>query len=234
MSKETHRSARHNALSEAIDRSRVYELNDALVLVKEHATAKFDESVDLAVHLNLKKNESVRGIVTLPHSFGKKRCILVFAKGEQVRQAEKAGADFVGAGDLIDKIKGGWLDFDVAVATPEMMRDVAVLGPILGRRGLMPNPKAGTVTMDVTAAIRELAGGRREFRADKGGTVHAVIGKVSMEGQQLLENSMILLESVRSQRPDGHKGQFVNNAYISSTMGIGLAVDFTEDGFDVE
>lgn len=234
MSKETHRSARYHALSEAVDSSHPYGLRDALQLVKERANANFDESVDLAVHLNLKKNESVRGIVTLPHSFGKKRRILVFAKGEQVRQAEGAGADFVGGNDLISKIKGGWFDFDVAVATPEMMRDVAALGPILGRRGLMPNPKAGTVTMDVAAAIRELAGGRREFRADKGGTVHAVIGKVSMESPQLLENGILLIESVRNQRPDGHKGQFLNNAYISSTMGVGVAVGLTEDGVGIE
>lgn len=234
MSKELHRSKRYLALSEGADLSRDYGLHDALQLVKERANAKFDESVDLAIHLNIKKSESVRGILSLPHSFGKKRRVLVFAKGEQVRQAEGAGADFVGSVDLIDKIKSGWLDFDVAVATPEMMRDVAVLGPILGRRGLMPNPKAGTVTMDVTTAVKELASGRREFRADKGGTVHATIGKVSMESQQLLENSMALLDSLHSQKPDGHKGRFMNNAYASSTMGIGIAIGLTEDGVDTD
>lgn len=224
------RSARHKALSQKIDPASSYALADAIRLVKEHANAKFDESVDIAIHLNLKKSESIRGIVILPHSFGKKRRILVFAKGEQVRQAENAGADYVGGADLITKIKGGWLDFDVAVATPEMMRSVASLGVILGRRGLMPNPKAGTVTIDVVSAVKELAGGRSEFRADKGGTVHAVIGKVSMDSAHLIENGTILLDSVRSQRPDGHKGHFVRNAYVSSTMGIGLLLELDDTG----
>ena len=232
-----HRSARYRALSDKIsgggnNSGDLYVLDDALRTAKEGASAKFDESIDIAIHLNLKKNDSVRGIVTLPHSFGKKRRILVFAKGEQVRQAESAGADYVGDSDLIAKIKGGWLDFDIAVATPEMMKDVASLGPILGRRGLMPNPKAGTVTMDVAAAVKELTGGRREFRADKGGTVHAVVGKASMDSAHLVENSTALIDSVRGQRPDGHKGRFIDTISLSSTMGIGLPLALDDMGVE--
>lgn len=234
MSVKQQRSKRYRAIvasaGAAADSAQTHSLAEALRLMQKQASAKFDESVDLAVHLQLKKNESVRCVLTLPHRFGKTRRILVFAKGEHVRQAEEAGAENVGGSDLITKIKGGWLEFDVAIATPEMMKEVASLGPILGRRGLMPNPKVGTVTMDVAAAVKELAGGRREFRADKGGTVHASIGKVSMKHDQLLENSRTLLEAVRSQQPDGHKGRFVTGVYASSTMGVGMRVDLEDVG----
>jgi len=228
MKRESSRSSRYHALVKAIDRTSRYSVEDALSLIQPNANARFDESVDVAVHLNIKKNDSVRGIVSLPHSFGKKRRILVFAKGEQVRHAEEAGAVHVGGTELITKIKNGWLEFDVAVATPEMMREVATLGAILGRRGLMPNPKSGTVTMDVARAVEELARGRREFRADKGGTVHAVIGKVSMKLEELRDNCITLIDTIYDHKPSDHKGkEYVNSIFLSSTMGVSLAVDIS-------
>ena len=227
-----HRSGRYNALIKKIDTNTHYDLIDALRLIQENANAKFDETIDIAIHLNIKKNDSVRGIVSWPNSFGKSRRILVFAKGEHVRHAESAGADYVGGADIIAKIKGGWLDFDIAIATPDMMREVSTLGTILGRRGLMPNLKAETVTMDIANTVRDLARGRREFRADTGGTVHAAVGKTSMRVEGLQENSRAMIDAVQGQRPDGHKGKYINSIDLSSTMGVGLTLELSSVGIE--
>lgn len=223
MSRYHHASRRYRALLEKHKQGQVYRLPTAIASAKAHATAQFDENIEVAINLNLKKSETVRGTVRLPHLFGKEQKIIVFAKGEKVREAETAGAAFVGSADLIEKIKGGWLDFDIAVATPDVMKDVASLGPILGRRGLMPNPKTGTVTMDLAYAIQELKGGRKEFRADKAGTIHCVVGKASMDAQHLSENVAALFDSVQSNRPDTTKGVFIQSSYLTSTMGVGIA-----------
>jgi large subunit ribosomal protein L1 len=201
-----------------------YPLKDALDTVKTLAFAKFDETVDVSVKLSLKKSQSVRDTVVLPHQFHGEKRILVFCKAEKEKEAQDAGASFIGAEDLIEKIKGGWLDFDVAVATPDMMKDVGKLGMILGRRGLMPNPKTGTVTFDLKGALAELKKGRVEFRADKTGVVHLAVGKVSMESDKLVENVEAVVSEVRRKRPADAKGEFVETVSVSSTMGPGVWV----------
>ncbi len=205
-----------------VDRVGRYEVDEAVSLVKELSFAKFDETIELSMNLNLKKSQTVRDTVVLPHQFFGEKRILVFAKGDKADEAREAGATFVGDDDLIAKIKGGWLDFDVAVATPDMMKDVGRLGPILGRRGLMPNPKTQTVTMDVTAAIAQLKQGRVEFRSDKTGVVHLAVGKVSMEPAQVAENVKLVMDEVSKRRPPEAKGDFVKSVALSSTMGPGV------------
>lgn len=207
-----------------VDRNRTYTLDEAIALVKETAPAKFDETVELSMNLNLKKSQTVRDTLVLPNQFRGDKRILVFAKGEKAEEARQAGAQFVGDDDLIEKIKGGWLDFDVAVATPDMMKDVGRLGPVLGRRGLMPNPKTQTVTMDVTAAIAELRKGRLEFRSDKTGVVHLAVGKVSMDAAKIAENVRLILGEVEKRRPAETKGIFMKTIAVSSTMGPGVRV----------
>lgn len=207
-----------------VDRSREYDVNEAVALVKDVAPATFDETVELAMRLNLKKSQTVRDTLVLPNQFKGEKRILVFAKGEKAEEARQAGAAFVGDDDLIEKIKGGWLDFDVAVATPDMMKDVGRLGPVLGRRGLMPNPKTQTVTMDVTAAIAELQKGRVEFRSDKTGVIHLAVGKVSMETDKIVENIRLILDEVAKRRPAETKGIFMKSVAVSSTMGPGVRV----------
>ncbi|MBN2351913.1 MAG: 50S ribosomal protein L1 [Spirochaetales bacterium] len=202
-----------------------YPLAKAVDIIKECAFAKFDETVELSIILNLKANQSVRDTVVLPHVFGKEKKILVFAKGEKAEEAKKNGAAYVGDDDLIEKIKGGWLDFDIAVATPDLMKDVGKLGQILGRRGLMPNPKTQTVTFDVKGAIAELKKGRLEFRADKGGVVHLAVGKVSMESSSIGENIRIAVDTVKRKRPSDVKGEFLKLVTISTTMGPGVKLD---------
>ncbi|MFW5826506.1 MAG: 50S ribosomal protein L1 [Alkalispirochaeta sp.] len=213
----------HEALSK-VDRTREYEVSEAVTLVKDVAPAKFDETVELAMRLNLKKSQTVRDTLVLPNQFKGEKRILVFAKGEKAEEARQAGAAFVGDDDLIEKIKGGWLDFDVAVATPDMMKDVGRLGPVLGRRGLMPNPKTQTVTMDVAAAVAELQKGRVEFRSDKTGVVHLAVGKVSMETDKIVENIRLILDEVGKRRPAETKGIFMKSVAVSSTMGPGVRV----------
>jgi large subunit ribosomal protein L1 len=211
------------------DAAVVYEVNAAMEQVKTLASAKFDETVDVAVKLNLKKSQSVRDTVVLPHQFRGEKKILVFCKPEKEQEARNAGAAYVGADDLVDKIKGGWLDFDVAVATPDMMKDVGKLGMILGRRGLMPNPKTGTVTFDLKGALAELKKGRVEFRADKTGVVHLAIGKVSMESAKLAENARSVVAEVRRKRPVDAKGAFILTVSVSSTMGPGVWVNLKDE-----
>lgn len=209
---------------ERIDRERRYPTDEAVKLVKENAFAKFDETVELSMNLNLKKSATVRDTLVLPNQFSAEKKILVFAKGEKADEARAAGAAYVGDDDLIEKIKDGWLDFDVAVATPDMMKDVGRLGPILGRRGLMPNPKTQTVTFDLTAAIAELKKGRVEFRSDKTGVIHLAVGKVSMEPAQIVENVNAVISEVEKRRPADTKGEFVQSVAVSSTMGPGVKI----------
>jgi len=212
-----------------VDRDALYTYEDALSLVKELAYAKFDETIEMAINLNLKKSHTVRDTVVLPNQFAGEKKVLVFAKGEKAAEAEAAGAAYVGAEDLVEKIKGGWLDFDVCVATPDMMREVGKLGPVLGRRGLMPNPKTRTVTMDVKGAIAELKMGRVEYRADKTGVVHLPVGKVSMDPARVKENIDVFMSELVKKRPSDVKGEFIKTAAVSSTMGPGVRVAVSAD-----
>jgi large subunit ribosomal protein L1 len=207
-----------------------YDLNEALGLVKSMAYAKFDETVDLSVKVNLKKNQSVRDTVVLPNQFRGEKKVLVFCKAEKEKEAQDAGAAYVGAEDLIEKVKGGWLDFDVAVATPDMMKDVGKLGMILGRKGLMPNPKTGTVTFDLKSALAELKKGRVEFRADKTGVVHLAVGKVSMEPLKIAENVQTVVTEIKRKRPADAKGEFIQTVSVASTMGPGVWVSIKDEG----
>ena len=219
---------RYRAVAEKVDRSKKYALREALELAKACASAKFDETVELAVRLGVnptKADQMVRGAVTLPKGTGKTRKIAVFAKGEKIKEAEAAGADYVGGDDLAQKIQGGWLDFDVAVATPDMMGVVGKLGKILGPRGLMPNPKSGTVTFDIDRTIKEIQAGKVEFRVDKAGVVHAPIGKASFSVSDLLENASALIEHIQKLKPATAKGTYIKSIAVSTTMGPGIRVD---------
>lgn len=211
-----------------VDQEKEYSIEEGIELVKNLAFAKFDETVEVSVNLNIKKSHSIRDTFVLPYQFVGEKRVLVFAKGDKAKEAEEAGAAFVGAEDLVEKIKSGWLDFDTCVATPDMMREVGKLGPILGRRGLMPNPKTRTVTMDVKGAIEELKQGRIEFRADKTGVVHLAIGKVSMDGSHLKANIATFVDELTRKRPSDIKGDFIRSASISSTMGPGLKLKVQE------
>jgi len=211
-----------------VDRTKRYELEEGVKLLTETATAKFDEGVDVAIRLGVdpkKPDQMVRGTAVLPHGTGKKVRVLVFAKGPKEKEARDAGADFVGAEDMIEKITQGWLDFDKAIATPDMMGVVSKLGKILGPRGLMPNPKTGTVTTEVSKAVREIKAGKVEFRVDKTAIIHAPVGKVSFGPEKLLENAKTLIDSVIKARPAAAKGKYVKSIALSSTMGPGVRVD---------
>lgn len=216
------------AASEKIEHNREYSLEEAVNMVKNLSYAKFDETVDLAFNLGVdprKSDQMVRGTVVLPHGTGKSVRVLVFAKGEKEKEARDAGADFAGAEDMIEKINKGWLDFDKVVATPDIMGVVGKLGKILGPRGLMPNPKLGTVTFDVAKAVKEIKAGKVEYKAEKAGVVHVPIGKVSFDQQRLLDNARAIIESVTRAKPSTSKGKYLRKLYISSTMGPGLKVD---------
>jgi large subunit ribosomal protein L1 len=211
-----------------VDRDKRYELEEGVKLLTETAFAKFDEGVDLAIRLGVdpkKADQMVRGTVVLPHGIGKKVRVLVFAKGPKEKEALDAGADFVGAEDQIEKISKGWLDFDKAVATPDMMGTVSKLGKILGPRGLMPNPKVGTVTFDVAKAIKEIKAGKVEFRVEKAGIVHVPVGKVSFGFDRLLENIRTLLETILRVKPPTSKGIYLRSITLSTTMGPGVKID---------
>ena len=210
------------------DRNKAYTLDEAVALSKEMAFAKFPETIEVSVRLSLKKSQSVRDTVVLPNQFSAQKKILVFAKGDKAQEALDAGAAYVGDNDLIEKIRGGWLDFDIAVATPDMMKDVGRLGPILGRRGLMPNPKTHTVTNDIKGALSELNKGRVEFRSDKTGVVHLAVGKVNMETAQIAENARVTISEIIRKKPADAKGDFVLSVAISSTMGPGVQVDIKD------
>lgn len=207
---------------------KLYEMNEAVELVKKTSTAKFDETVEASIRLGVDPkyaDQQVRGAVVLPHGTGKSKRVLVFAKGEKVKEAEAAGADFVGSDELVTKIQGGWADFDVAVATPDMMGTVGRLGKILGPRGLMPNPKVGTVTMDLTRAIQEIKAGKIEYRTDKAGNIHAPIGKVSFDAAKLQENLQTLIDTLNKVKPAAAKGQYMRSVTLSTTMGPGVKVN---------
>src|SRR5688572_2628519 len=215
------------AAAERVDRTRAYTVPEAVDLVKKAAFAKFDETVDVAVNLGVDPRHAdqiVRGTVVLPHGTGKSVRVLVIAQGERAREAEAAGADFVGV-EYIQKIKDGWLDTDVIVATPDVMGQLGALGKVLGPRGLMPNPKAGTVTMDVTRAVREIKAGKIEFRVDKTGNVHAPVGKVSFTSEQLAQNVQAFMDTIVRAKPSAAKGTYIKSATISSTMGPGVKLD---------
>lgn len=211
-----------------VDRSKLYEPVEAIKLVKEIATAKFDETVEAHIKLGVDPrhaDQQVRGTVSLPHGTGKTLKVLVFAKGEKLKEAEQAGADYVGAEDMAERIQGGWFDFDVAVATPDMMSVVGKLGKILGPRGLMPNPKAGTVTFDIERTIKELKAGRIEFRVDKTSIVHVPIGRVSFEQEKLQDNLNAFAEALIKAKPAAAKGQYMRSVNICSTMGPGIQIN---------
>jgi large subunit ribosomal protein L1 len=216
--------------SKLVDAEALYDPSEAIELVKKTAPAKFDETVDVAVRLGVdprKQDQAVRGVVVLPHGTGKTKRVLVFAKGDKAKEAEAAGADFVGDQDMINKIQQGWFEFDVCVATPDMMSEVGKLGRILGGKGLMPNPKAGTVTFDVTKAVQEIKAGKIEYRLDKAGQIHAPLGKVSFDADKLQENFRALLDSLVRAKPAAAKGVYLKNVAISSTMGPSVRVNLT-------
>lgn len=214
----------------AVDRSKSYSIDEAVSLVKKIAAAGFDESIDVAVRLGVdtrKNDQQVRGAVVLPNGTGKTQRVLVFAKGDKAKEAEAAGADYVGEQEYVEKISGGWFDFDVVVATPDMMAQVGRLGRVLGPKGLMPNPKTGTVTFDVEKAVKEIKAGKVEYRAQKDGNVHVPIGKVSFDDNKLVENFDVLVSTLVKAKPAAAKGTYLKNIAISSTMGPGVKVSTT-------
>ena len=221
---------KYQEAAKLVEADKLYDVAEAFELVKKIVTAKFDETVEVAVKLGVDPkhaDQQVRGAVVLPHGTGKSKSVLVFAKGEKAKEAEAAGADVVGAEELVQKIQGGWTDFDVAVATPDMMGLVGRLGKILGPRGLMPNPKVGTVTLDVTRAINEIKAGKIEYRTDKAGNIHAPIGKGSFESAKLLENFQTLIETLNKAKPSAAKGQYMRAITVSTTMGPGIKINPT-------
>ncbi len=200
-------------------------VDDAINVVKENATVKFDETIEISFNLNILKKHNVRGTVIFPHTFGASPKVLVFAKGEKADEATKAGADYVGTDDLIEKITGGWLDFEVAIATPEMMRSIAKIAKTLGTKGLMPNPKAKTVTEDIKEAVAAIKAGRKEFRANNEGVVNFPVGKSSMEKSQLKENVLEFYSTLMKKKPNDLKGDYIKSISLSSTMGKGVRLD---------
>lgn len=211
-----------------VDRSKAYDEKEAISLLKKIASAKFDETVEVALRLGVdpkKADQQIRGATVLPHGTGKTQTVLVFAKGDKVKEAEDAGADFVGDQELINKINQGWFDFDVIVATPDMMAEVGKLGRVLGPKGLMPNPKTGTVTFEVEKAVKDIKAGKVEYRVDKQSNVHVPIGKMSFEDDKLAENFAAIMETIMKAKPQSAKGTYVRNVSITSTMGPGIKVD---------
>ncbi len=222
------RSKRYREIAKKVDRDKTYELEEGLQLAKETATAKFDESVELSIRLGVdprKADQMIRGTVALPHGTGKTVKVLVLTKGPKAKEAEDAGADYVGFEEYIEKLKSGWTDIDVVIATPDVMAQVGKLGRILGPRGLMPNPKSGTVTMEVGSAVKAVKAGRIEFRVDKYGILHIPVGKASFEIDKLVENAKTFLETVLRLRPATAKGQYVRSIYVTPTMGVGIKLD---------
>jgi len=221
-------SKRYKAMAAKVDRTKLYPLGDAIKIVKENATARFNESIDVAINLGIdakKSDQTVRGSVVLPAGTGKTVRVAVFAQGDKAKAAQEAGADLVGLDDLAAEIKGGKMDFDVVIATPDTMRVVGQLGQILGPRGLMPNPKVGTVTQDVAAAVKNAKAGQVQYRADKTGIVQCTIGRASFTVDALAENLKALLDAVNKSRPSGIKGIYLKKVSVSSTMGIGVRID---------
>jgi large subunit ribosomal protein L1 len=219
---------RYTAALEKVDRAKLYSLDDAVKLIKGGQAAKFDESVDFAARLGIdpkKADQAIRGTVVLPHGTGKSVKVLVLTRGEKEKEAMDAGADHAGSAEFIDKIKEGWTDFDVAIATPDLMPEVGKLGKILGPRGLMPNPKSGTVTFDVAKAVKEAKAGKVEYRVDKAGNVHLAIGKVSFPPEHILDNARMILGEIMRTKPPSAKGAYIRSLTLSSTMGPGIRID---------
>jgi large subunit ribosomal protein L1 len=219
---------KYRAALEKIEPGRKYNLETAITKIKEIAFAKFDETVELTVWLGVdprKADQLVRGTIVLPHGLGKSKTVLVIAQGDKLREAEEAGADFVGGEDMVNRIKGGWTDFDAVIATPDMMRLVGALGKVLGPRGLMPNPKTGTVTFDVATAIKETKAGKVEYRVDKTGVIHVGVGKVSFEPDKLRDNTKALLDAVVKAKPATAKGKYVKKVNLAATMSPGVLLD---------
>jgi large subunit ribosomal protein L1 len=222
------RSKAYRAAAEKIDASRLYSPLEAVRLAKEGASAKYDETVEVAFRLGVdprKADQMVRGTVNLPHGTGKTARVLVFANGDKAEAATAAGADFVGSDDLLEKVQGGWLDFDAVVATPDLMGKVGRLGKVLGPRGLMPNPKTGTVTMDTAKAVSDIKGGKIEFRVDKHANLHFIIGKASFDEKALVENYAAALDEVLRLKPSASKGRYITKATMTTTMGPGIPLD---------
>ncbi|NTU42977.1 MAG: 50S ribosomal protein L1 [Nitrospirales bacterium] len=220
-----------DAVIAKMDLEKEYSVEEAVALLKDNSFAKFDETVDMAINLGVdpkKSDQMVRGTVVLPHGTGKAVRVLVFAKGEKEKEAQEAGADYIGAEDLVEKIQQGWLEFDKAVATPELMGLVGKLGKILGPRGLMPNPKLGTVTFEVGKAVKEIKAGKVEYKVEKAGIVHVPVGKSSFDKEKLVENTMAVLKSVSRAKPATSKGKYIKKVTMSSTMGPGVKVDITK------
>jgi large subunit ribosomal protein L1 len=222
------RGKKYNQVKEKVETQKPYPLKEAISRLKEGSYAKFDETVDLAIRLGVdprKSDQMVRSAVLLPHGLGKEVKVLVFAKGEKEKEARDAGADYVGAEDLVEKIQGGWLEFDKAVATPDLMGLVGKIGKILGPRGLMPNPKLGTVTFNIKETIEEQKKGKVEFKTDKGAIVHVPVGKKSFDDQRLYDNILALMDTVIRLKPASSKGVYLKNIVLSSTMGLGIKID---------
>lgn len=219
---------KYEEAAKLIDRSKSYDIEEAVSLLKETAKANFDESVEVAFRLGIdtkKADQQIRGAMVLPHGTGKTQRVLVFAKGDKIKEAEAAGADYVGDEEIINKINDGWFEFDVVVATPDMMAEVGKLGRVLGPKGLMPNPKTGTVTFEIEKAVQEIKAGKVEYRADKAGNVHVAIGKISFDNEKLVENFAALAETIEKVKPQSAKGTYVKNVSIASTMGPGIKVN---------
>ena len=222
------RGKKYKGAREKVDRTKLYELEDAVKLLKESSFTRFDETVDIAVRLGVNPrhaDQMVRGAVQLPHGTGKETKVLVFAKGDKEKDAINAGADFVGAEDLVDKISKGWLEFDKAIATPDMMGMVGKIGKILGPRGLMPNPKMGTVTFNVAEAVTDLKKGKIEFKVDKTGIIHTAVGKISFVAEKLVDNVVSIIDAVIKLKPSTSKGVYLKSIVISSTMGPGIKIN---------
>lgn len=224
------RSKRFKKIDELYSRENLYTLNDAVDILKKCPGVKFDQSIEVSIKSGIdvkKSDQQVRGTLSLPHGIGKKIRVLVLARAEKMKEAQKAGAEFVGNDELIEKIKGGWIDFDAMIATPDMMREVGKLGKILGPRNLMPTPKAGTVTTEVGKAITELKAGKVEFKNDKNGNINNLVGKLSFDKDKIVQNIEAFLAALTKARPSSAKGNFISNLTISSTMGPGLRIDLT-------
>lgn len=224
------KSKRYREMAKLVDPEKVYKLEEAVEILKKAPQVKFDQTVELALKTGVdaqKSEQQVRGVVSLPNGTGKKLIVVVFAKGDKVKEALDAGADFAGSDELFEKIKNGWLDFGALIATPDMMREVGKLGKVLGPRGLMPTPKAGTVTTDVASAVREVKAGRIEFKSDKHGVVSAGIGKISFAKEKLLQNVLAFVNAVAKAKPATAKGHYMQSLALSSTMGPGLKIDLS-------
>lgn len=221
-------SKRYQALLSKIEKGKAYDPNEAFKLIKQLGTAKFDESVEVHIKLNIdprQTDQTVRGSVLLPHGIGKTKRVLAFVRGDKIKEAEEAGADYIGDQETIEKILNGWFEFDAVVATPDMMPTISKLGKVLGPRGLMPNAKAGTVTQDIGRVIKEIKMGKIEFKTDKLGNIHSVIGKVSFDEDKLKENFIALIDAILKARPQSVKGQYIKSIYITTTMGPSIKLD---------